>query len=817
MTPVQPPRSQLSFDELGTPLRTTTFVVFDLETTGGSAEADTITEFGAVKVRGGEVIGEFATLVDPGRGIPPEIISLTGITNAMVCVAPPLEQVLPAFLEFAAGSVLVAHNSGFDIGFLRAACHRYGYPWPRPAVVCTVKLARRVLSREEAPSCRLAALAQLFRATTTPVHRALPDAQATVDVLHGLLERVGSLGVHTLEELVDYIPDVTPEQRRKRAMAKHLPHEPGVYLFRGPGDEVLYVGTASDLRRRVRQYFTASETRRRLREMVRLAVRVDSVSCAHALEAEVRELRLLAAHKPMYNRRSKNPRQAWWVTLTDEAFPRLSVVRVPRDGALGPFRSPRLAEEAALALQDATGIRPCTQRISARRPTGSPCALAELGRCGAPCAGRQTVGEYEPMVTQIRALVAGLRLDPLRHLADRLTTLARAGRYEQAMLSRDRMRTLIRVLDRGQRLTALAAVAELVAARPDSAGGWEFAVVRHGRLACAGVARRGVPPMPVVDALVASAETVLPSAGPLRGAPPEEVSAVLRWLDRPGTRMVRCSQPWTEPARCAASWRPWLERADSAYAEPLLADGDRVVRGGRRRRGGETGVRQVETVAEGSDRGRDVEPRVGEALLEPAAAAGPIQPEHRDPVELVLHHVQRSTLDEQAVAVGEQLTAEVHGAGDAGGRIDPEQQPGGRLDDQQRPSVRGPRDAVDVEPGAVHIVPGQRQPDHVGLAGHSVPVPRDAEQERVVGVGEPGRARGEHDVVDERGGRGERVRGQDGAGAQVDEPGVAGRAAGDVDPALVGLQAHRRGARPGADDPAGSGDQVDPEDPAVGA
>jgi DNA polymerase-3 subunit epsilon len=561
---VRDSRSQLTFDELGTPLRLTTFVVFDLETTGGSSEADTVTEIGAVKVRGGEVLGEFATLVDPGRGIPPEIIELTGITNAMVRIAPRLEQVLPAFLEFAAGAVLVAHNSGFDIGFLRAACNRFGYAWPKPAVVCTVRLARRVLTRDEAPTCRLSALAELFGATTKPIHRALPDAQATVDVLHALLERVGSLGVHSLEELLDYIPDVTPEQRRKRSMAADLPDDPGVYLFRGPGDEVLYVGKASALRRRVRQYFTASETRRRLREMVQLAVRVDSVTCAHALEAEVRELRLLAAHKPAYNRRSKNARQAWWITLTEEAFPRLSVVRVPRDGALGPFRTPRQAEDAALALQDGTGIRPCTLRIPARSPHGTPCALAELGRCRAPCAGRQSVAEYRPAVQAINLLVAGRQLDVLGHLANRLAALVAAQRFEQAVFGRDRMRALIRTLDRGQRLSALAAVEELVAARPDSLGGWEFAVVRYGRLASAGVARRGVPPMPVVDALVASAETVRPEAGPLRGAPAEEVGVVLRWLDRPGTRMVRCSQPWTEPAHSAARWRGWLERADAA-------------------------------------------------------------------------------------------------------------------------------------------------------------------------------------------------------------------------------------------------------------
>ncbi len=558
----KPAGDQLAFDELGTPLRTTTFVVFDLETTGVSDE-DTITEFGAVKVCGGEVVGEFATLVDPGRGIPPEIVSLTGITDAMVYSAPRLDAVLPAFLEFAAGSVLVAHNAGFDVNFVRKACARHGYRWPKPMTVCTVQLARRVLTREEAPSCRLSFLAELLGARTRPTHRALADARATVDVFHSLLERVGSVGVQSLEELIDYIPDVTPEQRRKRSMAAHLPNEPGVYLFRGPGDEVLYVGTSGDLRKRVRQYFTASETRRRLREMVALASRVDHITCAHSLEAQVRELRLLSAHKPAYNRRSKNPKQAWWLTLTDEAFPRLSLVRAPREGALGPFRSHRLAEDAMVALQDGTGLRPCTVRIPIEA-TLRPCALAELHRCAAPCAGRQSVVEYAPAVTAFGDLVAGLRLDPLRRLERRLATLAAAERFEQAGLDRDRMRVLVRTLDRGQRLAALAAIQELIAARPDGAGGWEFAVVRHGRLASAGVARRGVRPMPVVDSLAAAAETVLPEPGPLRGAPAEEVGVVLRWLDRPGTRMVRCSQPWSEPARAAASWREWLTRADAA-------------------------------------------------------------------------------------------------------------------------------------------------------------------------------------------------------------------------------------------------------------
>ncbi|GAA1981270.1 DEDD exonuclease domain-containing protein [Amycolatopsis minnesotensis] len=555
---------QLTFDELGTPLRDTTFVVFDLETTGTKPGPDGITEIGAVKVRGGEVLGEFGTFVNPGMPIPPQIVSLTGITTAMVHDAPRIERVLPSFLEFIGGAVLVAHNAGFDTGFVRAACAAHGYAWPKAAVVCTVRLARRVIPREETPSYRLSALAQLFGASTTPNHRALADARATVDVLHGLLGRVGNLGVHSLEELLDYLPEITPAQRRKRGLAADLPERPGVYLFRGPGDEVLYVGTAGNLRRRVRQYFTGSETRGRIREMVALAVRVDSVECAHSLEAEVRELRLLAAHRPAYNRRSKNPRNAWWVVLTDEAFPRLSVVRVARDGALGPFRTQAGAKTGADVLAGATGLRTCTQRIPANAVSGTPCVLAELGRCGAPCAGRQSVAEYAPAVESVADLIGGIGNEPLHNAIRQIDELAAAEHYEQAARRRDELAGLIRSVDKAHRMSALAAIPELVAASPDGSGGWEFAVLRYGRLASAGVARRGVPPMPIVDQLIAAAETVIPGTDPLRGGTSEEIGVLLRWLGRPGVRLVKTAMPWAEPAHGAARWRSWVDLAGHA-------------------------------------------------------------------------------------------------------------------------------------------------------------------------------------------------------------------------------------------------------------
>lgn len=568
------PVSQLSFDELGTPLREVTFVVLDLETTGGSPKQHEITEIGAWKVRGGERIGGLSTLVDPGVGIPPGIVALTGITTAMVQRAPRLPAVLPALLEFLRGAVLVAHNAPFDTGFLRAACERHGQHWPRPPVLCTARLARAVLPRDEAPSVRLGALARLFGTATVPNHRAPDDAGATVEVLHHLLERIGNLGVQSLEELLAMARESAPHrpttgQRRKRVLARGVPSAPGVYLFRGPREEVLYVGTSGDLARRVRSYFTAGERRSRVRDMVALAERVDTVVCAHALEASVRELRLISAHRPRYNRRSRNPQRGWWVAATVELFPRLSVVSTPRDGALGPFSSRRAAGAAVEGLLDAVPLRSCTPRIPLR-PVATPCVLHEMGRCAAPCAGLQTVAEYAPAVDALADLVDGRDDSPLRRLADAVDALGGQQRYEDAARRRDRLAALILALDRTQRLAALARVEELVGARPDGRGGWEVAVLRHGRLAAAGVAPRGVPPMPVIDALRLGAQTILTGPGPLLGAPHEEVRLLHRWLATGGTRLVHGE--WAEPARGAPSWAAWAERA-----RPLEAGADRTV------------------------------------------------------------------------------------------------------------------------------------------------------------------------------------------------------------------------------------------------
>lgn len=184
----------------------TTFVVLDLETSGASPKTGSaITEIGAVKVCGGQVLGTFKTFVNPGTSLPPFITELTGITDEMLMDAPRIESVLPLLFEFLGSektTVFVAHNAPFDLSFLKASAALHGFSWPNFRVVDTVKAARFVLTKDDVPNYQLGTLADYFRTEIAPSHRALDDALATVDVLHGIIERMGTFGITTINQMI---------------------------------------------------------------------------------------------------------------------------------------------------------------------------------------------------------------------------------------------------------------------------------------------------------------------------------------------------------------------------------------------------------------------------------------------------------------------------------------------------------------------------------------------------------------------------------------------------------------------------------------
>jgi DNA polymerase-3 subunit epsilon len=527
-------------DDLGTPLVDVEFVVLDLETTGGSPANDRITEVGAVKIRGGEVIGTFQTLVNPGVSIPPLISALTGITDPMVADEEPIEVVLPCLLEFIGRAVLVAHNASFDRRFVQANLERHGYQRLANRVVCTARLARKLLPRDEVPNVRLATLAAYLGSTVAPCHRALTDARATVDVFHALLELAGSYGVLALEDLIEFPSARAGANFKKVHLADRLPRCPGVYLFRDAAGRVLYVGKAKDLRTRVRSYFSG-DGRVKIADLLRELAAIDHHPCATELEASVREVRLIQHHRPRYNRRGRNPERYCYLKLTRERFPRLSVVRrVQADGAryLGPFGSAGQAELVKAAIEDALPLRRCTMRIGARGG-GSACVLLELGRCLGPCTGAVAQERYGALVATLEGALDGDPEPILGPLRRRMAGYATDQRYEQAAGARDRLEALTRALAEARRAAALATADEIILARAHPQGR-EVTVVRRGQLAAVGLLRDEDRPAgaggatgdhPGLEPLLAGASAPEVFDGPPPRHLADEVGLVTRWLE----------------------------------------------------------------------------------------------------------------------------------------------------------------------------------------------------------------------------------------------------------------------------------------------
>ena len=439
--PVRSLLGQRSLDDLGTPLAEVTFCVLDIETTGSDRGADMITEIGATRMRGGECLGTFATLVNPGRAIAPTVTVLTGITDSMVAVAPRIESVLPTFVEFVGDAVIVGHNVNFDMAFLNQALVRDGYPRFTNVVVDTLPIARRLV-REEVPDCRLGTLARRFRLVHKPTHRAFDDAMATADLLHLLLERAAGLGVLGLDDLVALPRIGAHPQATKLRLTQQLPRSPGVYLFHGAGDEVLYVGKATNVRQRVRSYF-GSDDRRKIGPLLREAQRVSCHATADPLSAEVLEMRYLHELGPRYNRAGTTWRRYCYVRLTTDAWPRLTIVNEPHPTGthLGPLPSRAVATQVIDAVHAVVPLRRCTARLGCtpRLALGdAPCAPAQLGVAMCPCAGTADPAAYARAVTAAVAALTthpGLVLDPLWR---RVEALAAQRRYEEAAAVRDR-------------------------------------------------------------------------------------------------------------------------------------------------------------------------------------------------------------------------------------------------------------------------------------------------------------------------------------------------------------------------------------------
>ena len=472
-----------------TPLETAEFVVVDLETTGLRPGESRICEIGAVRVRGLELLDTFQTLANPGVRLGPTIEALTGITDAEVRRAPPVRLAVRQFLEFAGDAALVAHNARFDMAFLDIETLALTGRRLAAPVIDTVGLAR-VLLAGRLQRASLAAVSQFFGTSVDPCHRALPDAQATAEILLPLIGLAQERGAATVADLVALSATRKRRAHGKRQLAAGAPAAPGVYLFRDRNDQVLYVGRARDLRQRLRSYFQSEQLRPAVEAAVGALDRIEWRVCGSELEAALEELRLLRELRPAANARSARPDRYVYLRRRGEG-----IVCSATPGPLGPLRSRGRARLAARALDGA-----------------SPEEL------DAP----------------------SLALPRLRA---RMGRLAEQERFEDAARLRDRIAALeeaCSTIARWQRLRGVAACIVTPAAAPAPAGAVRATFLAAGRV----VAVRTVPPGAggalEVDAGLAVARQALAGEPSLAPEDADELAVIATFLRKPPPELTLC-------------------------------------------------------------------------------------------------------------------------------------------------------------------------------------------------------------------------------------------------------------------------------------
>jgi DNA polymerase III subunit epsilon len=458
------------------PLEAATYVVVDLETTGLTPGRARICEIGAVRLRGLTPAATFQTLVDPGVPLPASIATLTGLRDRELRRAPSPEAALSRFLAFAGdNAVLVAHNARFDLAFLdRGVEGLLGRRIAAP-VLDTVALARELLAGRVARAS-LASLSQFFGTSVVPCHRALPDAQATAEILVALIGLAQERGARTVADLAALAAPRVRRAYAKRSLAFGAPTRPGVYLFIGPGEQVLYVGRARNLRARLRSYFRSERQRPAVEAALGALERIEWRVLGSELEAALEELRLIRELRPPANGRGKHRSYVYLGRRGDE------IVVTKKPTALGPIRSRRRAELAARALRDASE-------------------------------------------TELDRLLAGA---PLPRLRARLRDLAECRRFEDAARLRDRVRALERIVHELRELDRLRRE-ELCLLVPAEAGSTRALFLCGGRIA----ATRTLPNGPGAALELESGIAEARAAGPGGADEIDELLLVGSFLRRP--------------------------------------------------------------------------------------------------------------------------------------------------------------------------------------------------------------------------------------------------------------------------------------------
>lgn len=298
------------------------YAIVDIETTGGFPQQHGITEIAIVLHNGTEVEGKYETLVNPHQPIPPFIANMTGISDAMVAVAPSFSEVAPYIYNLLKDRVFVAHNVNFDFSFVKHHLQESGFSLQTPKL-CTIRLSRKVF-----PGFRKYGLGHLCRELDIVIenrHRAYGDALATARVLDLVLQNNGYLLIKEMlkrENKNQSLPSHLPEEQ-----VKLLPEQPGVYYFHDAKGKVIYVGKAKNLKKRVISHFAGLDTSQKRQEFLRNIHTITHSVCPTEFIACLLESVEIKRLWPMHNKSQKRYEQLWGIYLFEDSrgYQRLAI------------------------------------------------------------------------------------------------------------------------------------------------------------------------------------------------------------------------------------------------------------------------------------------------------------------------------------------------------------------------------------------------------------------------------------------------------------------------------------------------------------
>ncbi|MGC8120811.1 exonuclease domain-containing protein [Marinobacter sp. VGCF2001] len=370
-----------------------TFAFIDIETTGGNAQRDRITEIGIRFWRNGVVVGQWQTLLNPETRISGFIERLTGISNAMVSEAPRFSGLADELEQQLEGCIFVAHNARFDYGFIKSEFRRLGRSFSA-RVLCTVRLSRALYP--EARRHNMDALIARHDLPAVERHRAMGDVTAMLAFFqHTLADRGESAVAGAVNRLLQRpsTPSNIPPD-----MLTALPASPGVYRFYGDNDALLYVGKSTNIRQRVASHFSGDHQSSRGIRVSESLRRVEYTETAGELGALLLELKQIKTLSPLYNRRSRAAKSLVSLSLQQNAEGYLTVdlVREILPERLGDyfglFRSQR---DALNALRGIAGKNDLCGKLLGLEPAGpGPCFQRSLGRCKGACEGAEDITRY---------------------------------------------------------------------------------------------------------------------------------------------------------------------------------------------------------------------------------------------------------------------------------------------------------------------------------------------------------------------------------------------------------------------------------------